>query len=244
MASKIKVDEIETVDGTGSITVNQPLSGSGAGLTSLPAANLTGVIPAANLGTGTASSTTFLNGAGAYAAAGGGAFTLIDSFVADDVASVTLTIDTTLYTSYFIRVENVTSTTTGPSTRIRFGDAGGIDTGSSDYSWIQGRNRTDSHNHVYNGSGSVSAAIIDNWQSDLVAYNFNVNIWLNAPTASQAARPTYCYEVSEYQVDGVLSHNIGVGGRNAVMTMTQFQIYLSSGNIKTGRFTHYGIKNS
>ena len=45
MASKIKVDEIETVDGTGSITVNQPLSGSGAGLTSLPAANLTGSLP-------------------------------------------------------------------------------------------------------------------------------------------------------------------------------------------------------
>jgi hypothetical protein len=46
MASKIKVDQIETVDGTGSITVNQPLSGSGAGLTSLPAANLTGSLPA------------------------------------------------------------------------------------------------------------------------------------------------------------------------------------------------------
>ena len=44
MASKIKVDQLETVDGTGNITVNQPLSGSGAGLTSLPAANLTGTI--------------------------------------------------------------------------------------------------------------------------------------------------------------------------------------------------------
>jgi len=103
MASKIKVDQLETVDGTGNITVNQPLSGSGAGLTSLPAANLTGtiadarfpatlpatsganltalpaanitgVIPAANLGTGSPSSTTFLNGSGAYSAAGGGDF--------------------------------------------------------------------------------------------------------------------------------------------------------------------------
>ena len=46
MASKIKVDQLETVDGTGNITVNQPLSGSGAGLTSLPAANLTGSLPA------------------------------------------------------------------------------------------------------------------------------------------------------------------------------------------------------
>ena len=88
MASKIKVDEIETVDGSGNITVNQPLSGSGAGLTclpagnltgtiadarfpstlpatsgvnltALPAANITGVIPAANLGTGTELSSNF-----------------------------------------------------------------------------------------------------------------------------------------------------------------------------------------
>ena len=51
MASKIKVDQIETVDGTGSITVNQPLSGSGAGLTSLPAGNLTGSISEARLPT-------------------------------------------------------------------------------------------------------------------------------------------------------------------------------------------------
>jgi hypothetical protein len=46
MASKIKVDELETVSGSGVITVNQPLSGSGASLTSLPAGNLTGSLPA------------------------------------------------------------------------------------------------------------------------------------------------------------------------------------------------------
>ena len=95
MASTLKVDTITTPDGTGNITTERPLAGSGAGLTSLPAANLTtplpaisganlttlpaanisGVIPAANLGTGTASASTFLRGDGAYAAAGGGMWT-------------------------------------------------------------------------------------------------------------------------------------------------------------------------
>ena len=46
MASTIKVDTIDTPDGTGNITVSRPLSGSGASLTSLSAANLTGTLPA------------------------------------------------------------------------------------------------------------------------------------------------------------------------------------------------------
>jgi hypothetical protein len=46
MASTIKVTNIDTPDGTGNIIVDRPLSGSGASLTSLPAANLTGTLPA------------------------------------------------------------------------------------------------------------------------------------------------------------------------------------------------------
>jgi len=88
MASKIKVDEIETVDGSGNITVNQPLSGSGAGLTSLPAGNLTGTVALANGGTGiTAVGTsgnilTSTGSAWASTAPAGGGFTLKGSPVA------------------------------------------------------------------------------------------------------------------------------------------------------------------
>lgn len=46
MASTIKVTNIDTPDNTGNITVDRPLSGSGASLTNLPAANLTGTIAA------------------------------------------------------------------------------------------------------------------------------------------------------------------------------------------------------
>ena len=45
MASTIKATNISTPDGTGNITVDRPLSGSGASLTNLPAGNLTGTIP-------------------------------------------------------------------------------------------------------------------------------------------------------------------------------------------------------
>jgi len=46
LASTIKVTNIDTPDNTGNITVDRPLAGSGASLTSLPAANLTGTIAA------------------------------------------------------------------------------------------------------------------------------------------------------------------------------------------------------
>ena len=44
--STLKVDTIDTSNSSGNITVSRPLSGSGASLTSLPAANLTGTIAA------------------------------------------------------------------------------------------------------------------------------------------------------------------------------------------------------
>ena len=44
--STLKVDTIDTRTGSGNITVSRPLSGSGASLTNLPAANLTGTLPA------------------------------------------------------------------------------------------------------------------------------------------------------------------------------------------------------
>jgi hypothetical protein len=44
--STIKVNTLTTLNGLGNITVSRPLSGSGASLTDLPAANLTGTLPA------------------------------------------------------------------------------------------------------------------------------------------------------------------------------------------------------
>jgi hypothetical protein len=44
--STIKVNTLTTLNGSGNITVSRPLSGSGASLTDLPAANLTGTLPA------------------------------------------------------------------------------------------------------------------------------------------------------------------------------------------------------
>jgi hypothetical protein len=103
MAAKLKVDQVESVDGSSNITINNSvtmaanqtlpaasLTGalpaiSGASVTSLNATNLgSGTVPTARLGSGTASSSVFLSGAGTWATAG--------STSASDLTSGTLPI--------------------------------------------------------------------------------------------------------------------------------------------------------
>ncbi len=80
MASKIKADQFETLDGSGNITLNNSVTM--ASTKTLPAASLTGTVPTASLGSGTASSSVFLRGDGSWQAAG--------STSASDLSSGTL----------------------------------------------------------------------------------------------------------------------------------------------------------
>ena len=78
--------------------------------------------------------TTDGSGVLSFAAAGGGAWNIIDTAAADDVASLTITgLDTSVYETFVIRCTNFIPITDGRSFRIRLGDSGGIDTGGTDY---------------------------------------------------------------------------------------------------------------
>lgn len=85
-------------DATGIPAIN------GSQVTALNAAALaTNTVPTARLGSGTASSSTFLRGDGSWAAAGGGAFELVGSVAADQSStSVTITGLTTAFNTYLL----------------------------------------------------------------------------------------------------------------------------------------------
>ena len=93
----------------GNLSGNLPAI-SGASLTGLNASNLgTGTVPTARLGSGTASSSTFLRGDSTYAEAGGGAWTLISTVTPSGTpSSISFTgFDSSKYEHYVFYLDNI-----------------------------------------------------------------------------------------------------------------------------------------
>ena len=118
-------------DATGIPAIN------GSQVTALNATNLaTGTVPTARMGSGTASSSTFLRGDGSWAAAGGGAFELISSVASDNTStSVTITGLTTAFKTYLLVGDSVfwNNNAVGDQfhNTIQFGTSSGIVTTST-----------------------------------------------------------------------------------------------------------------
>lgn len=260
MASKIKVDQLETVDGTGNITVNQPLSGSGAGLTSLPAANLTGslpaisgasltgipaanitgVIPAANLGTGTASSSTFLNGSGAYSEAGGGAWNVITSQEGDTSAYVSFEtgIDST-YDQYCFIISNCIASAGSANFQLQLKFAGESSFTASNYQYKYGDHDSSSEN--YSGRASTSSTVMQMADN---GYKCSMRLWLHDPSDT-VHRKFISWEGAHSDSGGKTQINTGGGSNNAhSKAITGVRFYFTSGGIVSGRITLYGIAHA
>ena len=152
---------------------------SGANLTSLPAGNLTGtvadaristltasklsgIVPTANLGTGTANADTFLNGRGAYSAAGGawavkGSETSFSSVTSLEVGSFTKTTR--------IILKSITFSLDNAYVRVTVSNDGGSSYSSTAYyHWAKGwdSNGSASDNYGANDAGASISPIHGN----------------------------------------------------------------------------------
>jgi hypothetical protein len=251
MASKIKVDQLETVDGTGNITVNQPLSGSGAGLTSLPAANLTGVIPAANLGTGTASSTTFLNGSGAYSEAGGGAWTVINSTSISSVSAVNFTSGISSTYEYYMLVGSnvILNTPGGISVRLSSDAGSSWHSSSNNYayqSYIQNSTTFNGYqvDHNYNTGYTTQFDITRGIEAGTnLPTNFTVEFWNLSQSATHKPMMS---KTNVSVVAGTPVNGTSLGLLKLNNAINGIQVLADGGapTLVSGRITLYGIKHT
>ena len=245
MASTIKVDTITTPDGTGNISVDRPLSGSGAGLTSLPAANISGVIPSANLGTGTANASTYLNGSGAYSEAGGGSLELIQTIVANNSSSLDFTTfsSNTQYDIYLVTVANIYGNNNGPNVSWRGGAGSFITTGVYRY-----------HNaEIFTGNSSFSGQGANGLNQGRIVANLGndetdamqADIWIAGMNSSGRVMKVHGnYHCIQTGADGIGGFFMGQLISQGAATYDRFQIFPSAGTFTSGRATLYGFKHT
>jgi hypothetical protein len=178
------------------------------------------------------------------AAAAGGAWTLINSTVASNTASITITgIDTT-YDNYVVSISGLIPVTDNGYLQFRMGDSAGIKTANYAYH-IQraGSNAaqvqtsissSDSHIPLSAGTGNVSSE------------GGSYMIFLYGP-ATAAGLSRISVQGSYINDGGTLTSVSGTGYQNTaygVMHLSQIQVYYGNGSMSSGRVSLYGIKHT
>jgi len=236
------------------VTDTQILIGDGTGFT---AAALSGDVTMANSGattiatdavdiamlsaTGTASSSTFLRGDNAWAAAGGGKLELINTAVADNDND--LVIDGVVgYDTYLITVSGIHPSTDNANIRMRFGDSSSIHEANGDYAWHQTALEPSSTGYSATASTSAHYISLNNSGTGTDAgESFGGAWWLFAPD-DDSMMPMVCgQQVGVRSATSAIGGGMVIGNRKAVMTLTKVQIVPHAGTLMSGRMTVYGV---
>lgn len=192
--------------------------------------------------TGTADATTFLRGDNTWAAAGGGAWSVIGTQVASNSASLTQTGLDSTYDSYAIAISDLLPATDSAITYMRFGDSGGIDSGAADYNWHVASWNANAEVRNDNSDSKIELGHQDG--VDSTAGSLQAMLFLNTP-----ADGVGYHMISGTGVTGAGSgtnryNHVFGGGYRIDATLDRVQIYFSSGNITSGRMTIWGIAHS
>ena len=234
-AAKIADDQINSEHYVAASIDNEHLADDAVGVAELSA-------------TGTASSSTFLRGDNSWAAAGGGAWTLVDmTNVTSATSAVTVTgLDNSTYNTYCITIANLVPETDNRGLRMRLGDSGGLKTGASDYAWVHSNiDQAGNESNISDSSDSfVPIVNTTDWVGSSTGEGYSAVIYLHISTSSGPVDPmfhgTHCAK------DQSRAHHAGwlSGSTVGMYPITQFSIYASSGNIDNGRVSTYGIKHT
>jgi hypothetical protein len=246
--------------GTPSITVNgvtaSTLSGNGASITNIDAGNIaTGIVTTARLGGGTANATTFLNGEGQFAEAGGGSWTYLATVTASNSATMEFTsnIDST-YDTYAFVGSHLIPTVDSSFLLMQYYDTGGSwalpsyggalfgNSGNTMVAEGVTPSTVDYFKTTHlNGNAGVSNVTARGGVS-FIYYVFNPS---NTTYWTQALGQLSTMPSSLVTNDGAVFNFSHVFHRTQAVTGVRFRVdNTTTGNIASGTVRMYGIKNS
>ena len=205
--------------------------------------------------TGSPDATTFLRGDNTWAAAGGGAWTVVNSALANNSSTITLTGFSSTYDTYVIILSAVRADSTGNQAALfmQIGDGSGFRTHNEyqfnleHHSYQSGTNGTGIT--TVNNGGTSSWRIFDGaGLSSGTRYGSNSTFYLYSPRQDTSPTSLTCPQIwggsITHQYNNHPFRETFAGIYNQNISMTQIKLYPTSGTFSTGRFTLYGIKHA
>ncbi len=227
-------------------------AGSLSGAT-IPASQLTGVVAPANLGTGTANANTFLNGSGAYTAAGGGQLELIQKVTANNSADITIT-GLGAHDTYLIIGNHLDPVTNSVEDQLTLGKSDG--TFATAYFCAAQSLETDNNNTTNQFQRTQSGpAFLTMRVNNMIArsnngvgtgvnnsVNFKYILASNSGVSDGIIYGNFTYPKTNGAMAGGVLH--GVSQFLGTTNFDRIKYKFSSGNIDTGSITVFAIKNT
>jgi len=166
--------------------------------------------------------------------------TIIGTAVAADSATLTVTGLSSTYDLYMLSWQDIVPETDTAILYMRFGDSSGIDSGGTDYAYVTHRTKPNTL-HALGGTSTGASFIAVTGNVGFAAGEATGGVlWLTRP-GDGTGRPVVSGTSNGLQEDSSLNTYVVGGQRTAVITLDRVQIYFSTGEIVTGRFTVYGF---